>query len=332
MLVGERTNLIGSRVFKRLVRDGRFEEASEIARRQVRGGAQVIDVCLADPDGDEPAAMDAFLDRAVRKVKVPFMIDSTSAEVFERALTWMQGKAILNSINLEDGEERFARVVPLARAYGAALVVGCIDEDPAQGMAVTRARKLAVAERSYDLLVNKYGVAPEDIIFDPLVFPCATGDAAYLGSAPRDDRGGAPDQAGAARLPDHPGHQQRQLRPAAGGARGPQLGLPPPRDEGRARPRDRQHREARALRLAARRGTPARASGSCSRPTTAAVAAITEFYRARAGDAAGASRAARGGAAACRRTRPMAAPTRSTSASRATSSRGRATGSWPTST
>ncbi len=183
VLVGERTNLIGSRVFKRLVRDGRFEEASEIARRQVRGGAQVIDVCLADPEGDEASAMEAFLDRAVRKVKVPFMIDSTSAEVFERALTWMQGKAILNSINLEDGEKRFARVVPLARAYGAALVVGCIDEDPAQGMALTRARKLAVAERSYDLLVNKYGVAPEDIIFDPLVFPCATGDAAYLGSA-----------------------------------------------------------------------------------------------------------------------------------------------------
>jgi len=183
VLVGERTNLIGSREFKRLVREGKFEEASEIARRQVRGGAQVIDVCLADPDGDEGADIEAFLERAVRKVKVPLMIDSTSAAVFERALAWCQGKAILNSVNLEDGEERFARVVPLAREYGAALVVGCIDEDPEQGMAVTRARKLAIAERSHDLLVNRYGVAPEDIIFDPLVFPCATGDAAYLGSA-----------------------------------------------------------------------------------------------------------------------------------------------------
>ncbi len=183
VLVGERTNLIGSRKFKELVRAGRFEEASEIARRQVQGGAQVIDVCLADPDGDEAAAMEAFLERVVRKVKAPLMIDSTSAEVFERALRWCQGKAILNSINLEDGEERFARVVPLARGYGAALVVGCIDEDPEQGMAVTRDRKLAVAERAHDLLVNKYGVPPEDIIFDPLVFPCATGDAAYLGSA-----------------------------------------------------------------------------------------------------------------------------------------------------
>ena len=183
VLVGERTNLIGSREFKRLVREGKFEEASEIARRQVRGGAQVVDVCLADPDGDEAAAMDAFLERAARKVKVPFMIDSTSPAVFERALTWLQGKAILNSVNLEDGEERLARVAALARAYGAALVVGCIDEDPAQGMAVTRERKLAVAERAHDLLVNKHGVPPEDLLFDPLVFPCATGDAAYLGSA-----------------------------------------------------------------------------------------------------------------------------------------------------
>ncbi len=183
VLVGERTNLIGSREFKELVRAGRFEEAAEIARRQVRGGAQVIDVCLADPDGDEAEAMERFLERVVRKVKVPLMIDSTSPAVFERALSWSQGKAILNSVNLEDGEERLARVVPLARAYGAALVVGCIDEDPRQGMAVTRERKLAIAERAHDLLVTRYGCAPEDLIFDPLVFPCATGDAAYLGSA-----------------------------------------------------------------------------------------------------------------------------------------------------
>ena len=183
LLVGERTNVIGSRKFKRLIQAEKFEEASEVARAQVRGGAQITDVCLADPDREEITDMEQFLDQLIRKVKVPLMIDTTSAEVLERALTWCQGKAIINSINLEDGEERFESVVPLARRFGAALVVGCIDEDPDQGMAVTRARKLEVAHRSYDLLTGKYGVRPEDIIFDPLVFPCATGDASYVGSA-----------------------------------------------------------------------------------------------------------------------------------------------------
>jgi len=98
----------------------------------------------------------------------------------ERALTYCQGKAIINSINLEDGEERFEKVVPLARRYGAALIVGCIDET---GMAVTRKRKLEVAERSHALLTGKYGVPEEDLYFDPLVFPCASGDQQYVGSA-----------------------------------------------------------------------------------------------------------------------------------------------------
>src|SRR3970282_1976689 len=88
-----------------------------------------------------------------------------------------------NSINLEDGEERFEKVVPLLKTYGAAVVVGCIDEDKQQGMAVTRARKLAVAERSYQLLTEKYGVPARDLIFDALVFPVGTGDAHYIGSA-----------------------------------------------------------------------------------------------------------------------------------------------------
>ncbi|HUJ75561.1 MAG TPA: dihydropteroate synthase, partial [bacterium] len=121
--------------------------------------------------------------QVIRKVKAPLMIDSTDAAVIAAALPYCQGKCIINSINLEDGEERFQAVVPLARQYGAALIVGTIDEDKQQGMAVTRARKLAVAQRSYALLTEKYGVPPEDLIFDPLVFPCATGDAQYVGSA-----------------------------------------------------------------------------------------------------------------------------------------------------
>jgi 5-methyltetrahydrofolate--homocysteine methyltransferase len=183
VLVGERTNVLGSRKFKRLVADGQFDAAAEIARAQVKGGAQVIDVCLQDPDRDETADVNAFLERATRMVKVPLMLDSTDAQVLELGLKWSQGKSILNSINLEDGEERFGSVVPLAQRYGAALVVGTIDEDPEHGMGVTRQRKLEIARRSYTLLTEKYGVAPEDIFFDPLVFPCGTGDAKYVGSA-----------------------------------------------------------------------------------------------------------------------------------------------------
>jgi 5-methyltetrahydrofolate--homocysteine methyltransferase len=183
VLVGERTNVLGSRKFKRLVAAGDFDAAAEIARAQVKNGAQVIDVCLQDPDRDEVADANAFLDRAIRMVKAPLMLDSTDAKVLELGLKWSQGKAILNSVNLEDGEERFRTVVPLAQRYGAALVVGTIDEDPDNGMAVTRQRKLEVARRSYTLLTEKYEIPPEDILFDPLVFPCGTGDAKYVGSA-----------------------------------------------------------------------------------------------------------------------------------------------------
>src|SRR6266540_4061114 len=183
VLVGERTNVIGSRRFKDLIVEEKFEEGAEIGRAQVKGGAQVLDACLANPDRDEHADMDRFMDQVTRKVKVPLMIDSTDAAVIESALRACQGKAIVNSINLEDGEERFEKVCPLLRTYGAAVIVGCIDEDKQQGMAVTRARKLAVAERSYALLTEKYGIPARDLIFDPLVFPVGTGDVNYIGSA-----------------------------------------------------------------------------------------------------------------------------------------------------
>src|SRR5260370_13238246 len=111
------------------------------------------------------------------------MIDTTDPADVEQALTYCQGKAIINSINLEDGEEKFEKVVPIAHDYGAAVVVGCIDEDKLQAQAFTRERKLAIAQRSYELLTTKYRMAPEDIIFDPLVFPCATGDENYIGGA-----------------------------------------------------------------------------------------------------------------------------------------------------
>src|SRR6266849_3474784 len=183
VLVGERTNVIGSRKFKGLIVEDKFEQGSEVGRGQVKGGAQVLDICLANPDRDETADMDRFMEQITRKVKVPLMIDSTDAVVIERALRVCQGKAIVNSINLEDGEDRFEKVVPLLRTYGGAVVVGCIDEDKQQGMAVTRARKLAVAGRSHALLTEKYGVPARDLIFDALVFPVGTGDVNYIGSA-----------------------------------------------------------------------------------------------------------------------------------------------------
>jgi len=183
VIVGERTNVIGSRKFKRLIAEGKYEEGAEIARAQVKNGAQIIDICMADPDRDEVADMKNFLEHVVKKVKAPLMFDSTDAAVFELALPYSQGKAILNSINLEDGEERFERVVPLAKKFGAALVVGLIDEDKVQGMAVTRERKVEIAKRSYKLLTEKYGVLPEDIYWDCLVFPVGTGDQNYIGSA-----------------------------------------------------------------------------------------------------------------------------------------------------
>jgi 5-methyltetrahydrofolate--homocysteine methyltransferase len=183
LIVGERTNEVGSRKFKRLITEEKYEEAAEIARQQVKGGAQICDVNLQNADRDEIHDVDRFYEKLIRVVKTPIMIDTTDPVAIERALTYCQGKSIINSINLEDGLEKFERVTPLARKYGAALIVGCIDEDKQQAQAITRERKLAIARRSVKLLTENYGIRAEDIIIDPLVFPCATGDENYAGSA-----------------------------------------------------------------------------------------------------------------------------------------------------
>jgi len=185
VIVGERTNVLGSRRFKRLIAQGEWEAAAEIGRAQARGGAHVLDVCLQDPDRGESADLNQFLEVLVKKIKVPVMLDSTDPGAIELGLKRLQGKAIINSINLEDGARapRLLRVVELARRWGAALVVGCIDEDPQQAQAVSRARKLEIARRACALLTGEHGIAPEDLIFDPLVFPVGTGDRNYVGSA-----------------------------------------------------------------------------------------------------------------------------------------------------
>ncbi len=183
LIVGERTNEVGSRKFKRLISDEKYEEAAEIGRQQVKGGAHIIDVNLQNADRHELYDIDRFYEKLIRVIKAPIMIDTTDVVAIERSLTYCQGKSIINSINLEDGLDKFELVTPLARRYGAALVVGCIDEDKEQAQAITRERKLEIAQRSYKLLTEDYRIRPEDIIFDPLVFPCATGDQNYIGSA-----------------------------------------------------------------------------------------------------------------------------------------------------
>ena len=180
IMVGERTNVFGSRKFGKLIRDGYFEEAAEIGLEQVKKGAHIIDVCLADPESNELVNMDKFMKLLTNKVKVPLMIDSMDSKVVETALKRSQGKCIINSVNLEKGEDQLEAISILIHQYGAAIVVGTIDE---QGMAVSARDKLRIANRAYDLLTVKYGILPEDIIFDPLVFPVGTGDVAYLSSA-----------------------------------------------------------------------------------------------------------------------------------------------------
>jgi 5-methyltetrahydrofolate--homocysteine methyltransferase len=180
LIVGERTNVTGSKKFRELIMGGKFEEAAEIGRKQVKAGAHVLDVNIQHTEIDELPATSSFLEKLIRMVKVPLMIDTTNPKGVELALTYCQGKSIINSINLEDGEEKFERICPVARRFGAALIVGCIDE---KGQAIAAEAKVKVAERSYGLLTEKYGVPAVDILWDPLVFPCASGDKNYVGSA-----------------------------------------------------------------------------------------------------------------------------------------------------
>jgi 5-methyltetrahydrofolate--homocysteine methyltransferase len=188
LLVGERTNVLGSRTFKRLVDEGAFAEAAEVGRRQVRGGAHLLDVCVADPQGDEPGRMVAVVTALRRASRAPLMLDSTDPEVLRAALELVPGRPVLNSVNLEDGGERLERVALLARRFGAAVVAGCIDEHPTEGMARTAERKLDVAQRLLARL-GECGLRRREVLLDALVFPAATGDPKFKGSALETVRG-----------------------------------------------------------------------------------------------------------------------------------------------
>ncbi len=175
LIVAERTNTNGSRKFKRLLEADDWDGLVSMARDEARDGSHVLDVCVDFVGRDGVRDMREVLGRFVRQIRLPIMIDSTDAAVLEAGLKLCGGKCILNSVNLEDGEERVARIVGLAKRYGAALVAGTIDEDKENAMARTAARKLAIALRLHDLIVVKHGLAAGDLLFDPLVLPISTG-------------------------------------------------------------------------------------------------------------------------------------------------------------
>ena len=173
--VGERTNVSGSLKFARLIREEKYDEALSIARNQVEGGAQIIDICMDEAMLDSEKAMVKFVNLIMSEpdiAKLPLMIDSSRWNVIESALKCIQGKSVVNSISLKEGEEVFLEHARKIRKYGAAAVVMLFDEN---GQADTYERRIALAERSYNLLVGKAGFPPEDIVFDPNVLAVATG-------------------------------------------------------------------------------------------------------------------------------------------------------------
>jgi len=173
--IGERCNVAGSRKFLRLIKEESFEEALTIARHQVEGGAQILDVNMDDGLIDGKEAMVNFLNLIASEPdisRIPIMIDSSKWEIIEAGLKCVQGKSVVNSISLKAGKEEFVRQAHLIKKYGAATVVMAFDED---GQADTYQRRIDICKRSYDILVDEVGFKPEDIIFDPNIFPVATG-------------------------------------------------------------------------------------------------------------------------------------------------------------
>lgn len=173
--VGERTNVTGSRKFARLIKEGKYDEALDVARHQVEGGAQVIDVNMDEGLLDSKEAMVTFLNLLMAEpdiAKLPIMIDSSKWEVIEAGLQCVQGKCIVNSISMKEGEAEFLRQARLVKAYGAAAIVMAFDET---GQADTEDRKVEICHRAYRLLTEKAGFKPQDIIFDPNIFAVATG-------------------------------------------------------------------------------------------------------------------------------------------------------------
>ena len=175
MMIGERTNVAGSPKFAKLIKEGKFEEATSVARQQVENGANVLDICMDEGMIDGVAAMTRFLQLLASEpevANVPFMVDSSNWSVIEAGLRCLQGKGIVNSISLKEGEDKFREHAATVLKYGAAAVVMAFDE---QGQAATFEDKIRICERAYRILVDEVGFPPEDIIFDPNILTVATG-------------------------------------------------------------------------------------------------------------------------------------------------------------
>ena len=173
--VGERTNISGSKVFAKMISEGDYESALRVARQQVENGAQIIDVNMDDGMIDGVSAMTVFLNLIASEPdisKVPIMIDSSKWEVLEAGMRCVQGKGIVNSISLKDGEEEFIRRANLVKRYGFAVVVMAFDE---KGQADSLDKRISICERSYRILVDVVGFNPSDIIFDPNILTVGTG-------------------------------------------------------------------------------------------------------------------------------------------------------------
>ena len=279
IMIGERTNITGSKKFARLIKSGDFEAALAVARDQVEGGANILDVNMDEGLIDGEQAMTRFLNLISTDAsiaKIPMMVDSSKWSVIEAGLKCVQGKSIVNSISLKEGEEEFLHQARLVRRYGAAVVVMAFDE---QGQAVTADHKVAICQRAYKLLTEEVGFPPEDIIFDANILTVGTGIEEHNNYAvefieavrelkqrlallqdlrrrqqrlvlvPRQRRGPRGDERGVplSRHPRRPRHGDRQRRPARGLRRDPQ-GLARAGRGRAAEPPARRHRPAHRVR------------------------------------------------------------------------------------
>ena len=255
LVVGERTNANGSKTLPRGHAGGRLGHLRRHGPDQVREGAHVIDVCVDYTGADGVADMTEVASRLATQSSVPLMVDSTEGPVARAALEWLGGRPILNSVNLEEGDAEGTRLdtfLRLAREFGAAVVCTCIDEE---GQARTAEWKVRAARAIHDIAVERYGLEPEDLIFDPLALPLSTGMEESRRDGIETIEGIRRIKAELPGVSHHPRPLQRLVRPQPGGPPGAQLGLPPRVRRGRPR---RGHRP--------RLQDPAPARGSTSRP------------------------------------------------------------------
>ena len=251
LAIGERTNANGSKAFREAMLDERWDDCVEIAREQIRVGAHLLDVCIDYVGRDGVADMREVVSRFASASTLPLVIDSTEPAVLQAGLELIGGRPVVNSVNYEDGDgpdSRFARIMPLVKEHGTAVIALTIDE---QGQARTTEGKVAIASRLVDALVGEWGMRVEDIIVDALTFPIATGQEETRRDAHRDHRGDPPDHREVPRHPHDARRLERVLRPEPGSAQRAELGVPARGRRGRPDQRHHRRGQDRAARLAA---------------------------------------------------------------------------------